>query len=165
MLVAVLLAVKLAGCWCDTGRCSLVVLRVLELIVSFHFNFFRSVCENFVTSSNCKKRKYEDENRNFKPEREEDFAFTVKGGKPLCLICNVSLSHYKASNLKCHYETNHKNFSSDYPPKSELRKNKLNVLKSSLNSQQTLLTTFSKEADTTTEASSSSYGVITLCGS
>ncbi|XP_061468686.1 general transcription factor II-I repeat domain-containing protein 2-like [Rhineura floridana] len=37
--------------------------------------------------------------------------------------------------------------------KSELRKNKLTVLKSSLNSQQTLLTMFSKEADTTTEAS------------
>jgi hypothetical protein len=101
-----------------------------------------------MASSNCKKRKYEDENINFKPEWEEDFAFTVKGGKPLCLICNVSLSHYKASNLKRHYETNHKTFSSDYPPKSELRKNKLTVLKS-LNSQQTLLTTFSKEADTT----------------
>ena len=35
-----------------------------------------------MASSNCKKRKYEDEKRNFKPEWEEDFAFTVKGGKP-----------------------------------------------------------------------------------
>jgi hypothetical protein len=64
----------------------------------------------------------------------------------------VSLSHYKASNLKRHYETNHIHFSSDYPPKSELRKNKLTVLKSSLNSQPILLTTFSKAAATTTEA-------------
>ncbi|XP_076362793.1 uncharacterized protein LOC143253213 [Tachypleus tridentatus] len=31
-----------------------------------------------MASSNCEKRKYEDENRNFKPEGEEDFAFTVK---------------------------------------------------------------------------------------
>ena len=88
-----------------------------------------------------------------KPEWEEDFAFTVKGGKPLCFIFHVSLSHYKASNLKCHYEANQNNFLYNYPSKSELRKNKLIVLKSSLNSQRTLLTTFSKEADTTTEAS------------
>ena len=33
-----------------------------------------------------KKQKYEDENRNFKPEWEEDFAFTIKGAKPLRLI-------------------------------------------------------------------------------
>lgn len=106
-----------------------------------------------LATSNCKKRKYEDENRNFKPEWEEDFAFTVKGDKPLCLIYHVSLSQYKASNLKRHYETNHKNFSYDYPPKSELRRKELTVFKSSLNSQRTLLTAFSKEADTATEAS------------
>ena len=111
-----------------------------------------------MASSNYKKRKHEDENSDFKPEWEEDFAFTVKGGKPLCLICHVSLSHYKDSNLKRHYETNHKNFSYHYPPKSELRKCKLTVLKSSLNSQRTLLTTFSKEADTTTETT-----VVLLC--
>ena len=65
----------------------------------------------------------------------------------------LSLSHYKASNLKHHCETDHKNFSYDFPVKSELRKTKLTVLKSPLNSQRTLLTMLSKEADTTTEAS------------
>ncbi|XP_053868354.1 leydig cell tumor 10 kDa protein homolog isoform X1 [Malaclemys terrapin pileata] len=57
-----------------------------------------------------KKCKYEEENRSFKPEWEEEFAFTVKSGKPLCLICNASLVHYEASNLKHRYETNHNNF-------------------------------------------------------
>ncbi|CAM5082332.1 unnamed protein product, partial [Natator depressus] len=50
----------------------------------------------------------------------EDFAFTSKGGKPMCLICNASLSHYKVSNLKRHYKTIHNIFSSKYPPGSEL---------------------------------------------
>lgn len=85
-------------------------------------------------SSNCKKYKYEEENRSFKPEWEEEFAFTVKGGKPLCLIRSASLIHYEASNLKHHCETNHNNFSSKYPSESELRKNKLTALKLRLNS-------------------------------
>ena len=29
--------------------------------------------------------------------------------------------------MKCHHATNHKNVSSNYPPKSEIRKRKLNV--------------------------------------
>ena len=103
--------------------------------------------------NNCKKRKYEEENRTFKTEWEEEFGFTDNGGKPVCLICHASLNHYKTSNLKRHYEAKHKKFHTNYPPKSELRKNKLNELKSSLNAQQNLLKTFSKEADTTTEAS------------
>ncbi|CAI9727111.1 Hypothetical predicted protein [Octopus vulgaris] len=32
--------------------------------------------ERKIASLNCKKRYHEDENRNFKPEREQDFAFT-----------------------------------------------------------------------------------------
>ena len=99
------------------------------------------------------KRKYEDEKRTFKPEREGEFAFTDNGGKPLCLVCHDSLSHYKASNMKRHHETRHSNFSNNYPLKSALRRSKLTELKSLLNSQQTLIKTFNNEGDTTTEAS------------
>ena len=62
-----------------------------------------------------KKRKYEDEKRNFKPEREGEFAFTDNGGKSLCLICHNSLSRYKASNTRRHHERRHSNFSNNYP--------------------------------------------------
>lgn len=100
-----------------------------------------------------KKRKYEDEHRAFLPEWEEDFAFTEKNGKPLCLICNAAISHHKASNVRRHYETNHNAFSRDYPASSELRKVKLAQLKSRLQSQQSLMKTFSKESDVAAEAS------------
>lgn len=73
----------------------------------------------------------------------------LKGVKFLYLICHLSLSHNKASNLIHQYETNHKVFGMTYPPKSELRKNKLTVLKSSVNSKRSLLTTIRKEVDTT----------------
>ena len=39
-------------------------------------------------NKNTKKRKYEEENRAFKVEWEEDYAFTVHENKPLCLICH-----------------------------------------------------------------------------
>ena len=78
-------------------------------------------------------RKNEEGNRTFKREWEEEFGFTDNGGKPVCLICHTSLNHYKTSNLKRHYKAKHKNFHTNYPPKSELWRNKLNELKSSLN--------------------------------
>ena len=100
-----------------------------------------------------KKRKYEDKKRTFKPEWEGEFAFTDNGGKPLCLICHNTLSHYKVSNMKRHHETRHSNFFNNYPLKSALRRSKLTELKSLLNSQQTRIKTFNNEGDTTTEAS------------
>ncbi|XP_040069581.1 zinc finger BED domain-containing protein 5-like [Ixodes scapularis] len=100
-----------------------------------------------------KKRKYEDEHRTFLLEWEEDFAFTEKNGKPLCLICNAAISHHKASNVRRHYETNHKTFCLDYPASSDLRKVKLAQLKSRLQNQQCLMKTFTKESDVAAEAS------------
>ena len=41
----------------------------------------------------CKKRKYEDENRQFRQELEEKSAFIERSGKPLSLICNAALSY------------------------------------------------------------------------
>ena len=55
-----------------------------------------------------------------KPEWEEEFTFTDKGGKPLCLICQDSLGHYKASNMKRYHEIRHNIFSNNYPPRSAL---------------------------------------------
>ncbi|CAK8686285.1 unnamed protein product [Clavelina lepadiformis] len=48
---------------------------------------------------------------------------------------------------------NHENFSSNYPPKSDIRKSKLTELKSALKSQQRFIKVFSMESDAMTEAS------------
>ncbi|XP_040077865.1 general transcription factor II-I repeat domain-containing protein 2-like [Ixodes scapularis] len=100
-----------------------------------------------------KKLKYKDEHRTFLPEWEEDFAFTDKNGKPLSLTCNAAISHHKASNVRRHYESNHKTCSRDCPASSELRKVKLAQLKSRLQNQQSLMKTFSKESDVAATAS------------
>ena len=105
-----------------------------------------------MTSANTKKRKYGEENRAFNVEWEEDYAFTVHENKPLCLICHKLLGQNKGSNVKRHHKTNHKNVSSKFPPKSEVRKCKLTEFKSALASQQRFMKVFSKESDATTEA-------------
>ena len=87
-----------------------------------------------MTSANTKKGKYEKENRAFNVEWE-DYAFTVHENKPFCLICHKLLGQNKGSNIKHLHETSHKNFSSKFPPKSEVRKSKLFELKSALSSQ------------------------------
>ena len=104
-------------------------------------------------SANTKKQKNEEENRAFNVEWEEDHAFTVYENKPLCVICHKLLGQNKGSNIKRHHETNHKNFSRKFPPKSEVRKSKLTELKSALASQQRFMKVFSEECDATTEAS------------
>ena len=76
------------------------------------------------------KRKYEKENRRFK--MEWDWVFTMQGDTPLCLVSKKLLSQKKGSNVKRHHKTNHKNFSRNYPSKSQLRKIKLAELMSFL---------------------------------
>ena len=87
-------------------------------------------------------------------EWEEDYAFTDHENEPpLCLIFHKLLGQNKGNNVKCLHETNHKNFSSKFPPKPDVRKRKLTELKSALPSQQRFMKIFSKESDATTVAS------------
>ncbi|CAK6435131.1 unnamed protein product [Pipistrellus nathusii] len=63
-----------------------------------------------------KKRKTEDENREFKVEWTETFAFTQNlNGLPTCLICQKKLAHNKKSNVERHFATKHVSFSTKYP--------------------------------------------------
>ncbi|XP_071055109.1 general transcription factor II-I repeat domain-containing protein 2A-like [Onthophagus taurus] len=100
-----------------------------------------------------KKRKYEEENRCFRSEWEESFAFIEYNGKSLCLICKDTIANYKISNLRRHYETTHPQFSIQYPPSSKLRKEKLMSLKNCLQKQQGLLASCSNEDIRKIEAS------------
>ena len=63
-----------------------------------------------------KQRKTEDENREFKVEWTESFAFIQNSnGFPTCLICQEKLTHNKKSNLERHFTTKHLSFGSKYP--------------------------------------------------
>ena len=106
-----------------------------------------------MTSANTKKQRYEEENRTFNVEWEEDYAFTVHKNKLLCLLCHKLLGQNKGSNEKRLHKANRKIFSSKFPPKSEVRKSKLIELTSALASQQRFMKVFSKGSDATTEAS------------
>lgn len=73
-------------------------------------------------SKNCK---YEVENRIFYTKGEEEFFFVDRNGMPMYLLCQVTLSQFKTSNLKRHHDTNHSGFNKDFPVGFQLRKTKL----------------------------------------
>ena len=88
-----------------------------------------------------KKRKFDEENRSFKEERTQQYAFILPptSSKPLCLIGNESVVLVKSSNLKRHYETKHSKFEGMYQQKTEERKNKIDRLKSQYEKSTTIL--------------------------
>ena len=67
-----------------------------------------------------KKRKIADENRGFKEEWTELYAFIANAeGLPACLICNEKLSNNKKSNLERHFQLKHAKFAADHPVGTE----------------------------------------------
>jgi hypothetical protein len=99
-----------------------------------------------------RKWKYEDENRGFKTEWEEEFVFVERNGKPMSLLCQITLSQFKASNLKHHYDTHHSAFGQQFPAGSMLRRTTVLSLKEKLYSQSKVMSMFAKEANVITEA-------------
>lgn len=76
----------------------------------------------------------------FHNEWEEDYFFTMNNSKCVCLICHVSPALTKKGNLERHFKSCHKNYETNFPPKSELRKRKVHELKSQLSAKQNLFT-------------------------
>ncbi|XP_059530893.1 general transcription factor II-I repeat domain-containing protein 2A-like isoform X5 [Myotis daubentonii] len=77
---------------------------------------FRKKGALFDMATKKKQRKTEDENREFKVEWTETFAFIQNlNGLPTCLICQEKLAHNKKSNLERHFTTKHVSFSTKYP--------------------------------------------------
>jgi hypothetical protein len=70
-----------------------------------------------------------------------------RNGKPMCLLCQIALSQFKASNLKRHYDTHHSAFGQHIPAGSMLRRTTVLSLKEELHSQSKVLSMFTKEAD------------------
>src|SRR4029434_3696051 len=88
--------------------------------------------------------------RRFLPEWEELFA--ERNGKHLCLICQTSLSHFKASNLERRLSTHHANKAQEFPKGTELCKHKVNTLKRQSEKQTQLFRKFTKYSETVTLA-------------
>jgi hypothetical protein len=78
--------------------------------------------------------------------------FVERNGKPVCLLCQITLSQFKASNLKRHYDTHHSAVRQQFPAGSMLRRTTVLSLKEKLYSQSKVVSTFTKETDVTTEA-------------
>ena len=72
------------------------------------------MCLVFPKMATRRKSKYEDENGGFCQEWEEAFAFIEISGKPLCVVCNTVLNHFKVRNHKLQYDTNHGYFHCEY---------------------------------------------------
>lgn len=79
----------------------------------------------------AKVRKVDTENRAFKEEWTDKYAFILPAAsvKPLCLICSETVVLIKSANVKRHYETKHRSFEQTYPQQSEVRARKINELK------------------------------------
>ena len=73
--------------------------------------------------------------------------------KCVCLICQCTIALPKKGNVERHFWTAHKNYDTEFPPKSELRRKKLKELKSQLSAQQSFFTQATSKAKAVTEAS------------
>lgn len=79
-----------------------------------------------------KMRKVDSENRIFRDEWTEAYAFILPSSsstRPVCLICSESVAVVKSGNIKRHFETRHKTFNENYPPGSPARTRKIGELK------------------------------------
>lgn len=103
-----------------------------------------------------KRRKLDNENRQFNDKWTDEFAFIMPphtSSKPLCLICQMTIAACKVANIKRHYDTKHASFSAAFPPGSPARKEKIKSLKSSCSATSTILTTATTAAEKATAAS------------
>uniref|UniRef100_A0A3Q3BZE1 Uncharacterized protein n=1 Tax=Haplochromis burtoni TaxID=8153 RepID=A0A3Q3BZE1_HAPBU len=68
------------------------------------------------------------------------FILPAASSKPVCLICSETVALIKSGNVKRHYETKHKAFEQSYPPKSELRSQKISSLRAQYDQSTRILT-------------------------
>ena len=99
----------------------------------------------------AKRRKVNKEKRVFKDSWADLYFFVEQKEKPICLICNESVSVNKEYNLKRHHETKHKGYN-EFKPRE--RKEKLEKLKSNLDRQQTI---FKKQNNETEKNTKTNY--------
>ena len=99
----------------------------------------------------AKRRNVNKEKRVFKDSWADLYFFVEQKEKPICLICNESVSVNKEYNLKRHHETKYKGYN-EFKPRE--RKEKLEKLKSNLDRQQTI---FKKQNNETEKNTKTNY--------
>src|SRR5277367_3770483 len=97
-----------------------------------------------------RKRKVDDENRQFNDDWTLQYCFVQQQKNVICLICQSTVAVAKASNIKRHYESKHKDF---HGVVGEERTSRIELLRRSLNNQQNLFTKRSADLDTACEVS------------
>lgn len=89
----------------------------------------------------------------FHPEWELDYFFTMVKENCCCLICNTSLAIPKKGNLERHFNTMHSKYQTDFPPDSEIRKSKLQALKTQFKVQENMFSGPIEQSKAATESS------------
>ena len=98
-----------------------------------------------------KKRRVEDELRVFQTKWTECYFFIEFNNKPICLICNESISVLKEYNVKRHYETKHAREYVTY--QGQFRKDKILELKKNLTKQHHIFKNFGGQSESSVKAS------------
>ncbi|GBL92658.1 hypothetical protein AVEN_119060-1 [Araneus ventricosus] len=97
-----------------------------------------------------RKKRTEEENREFNQDWTEWFAFICNtDGLPTCLICHEKLAHNKKSNLERHFTTKHTQFAGKYPPGVARKK----PLKSSKKQSSSMLSNWAQSSNNVNLAS------------
>lgn len=108
-----------------------------------------------VPSKTVPKRKISEEKRTFQEIWEEEFCFVSghKEGTATCLICRDTIVGLKRYNLFRHYTSKHSSFTVDFPLNSDVRKEKIAHLKSTIRRQQNVMLAAVGQSEAITKAS------------
>ena len=101
-----------------------------------------------------RKRKIDDECRQFQEEWSLKYFFIKSGDKALCVICNETVAVMKEYNLRRHHQSKHQEKYAHL--EGEVRAEKFAKLQNQLTSQRTL---FSKSSNENTSLTKASYKV------
>ncbi|GBO13690.1 General transcription factor II-I repeat domain-containing protein 2A [Araneus ventricosus] len=98
-------------------------------------------------ASDKKKRRTEEENREFNQDWTESFAFICNtDGLPTCLICHEKLAHNKKSNLERHFTTKHTQFAGKFPT-GDARKKAVEELKKKKQQSSSMLSNWAQSSN------------------
>lgn len=121
--------------------------------LSVRFVFMRQ--KEMACSKQQKKRKVDAENREFKAEWTDKYAFVMPAGstKPMCLICNETVALIKSGNVKRHYEKKHGVFEQNYPQNTTVRSRKITQMQESYQVSRAVMVRSATQQERMTEAS------------
>ena len=104
-----------------------------------------------MTDIAAKRRKIDFERRAFNDKWTEEYIFIFQEDRPICLICSQSVAVIKEHNINRHYMLKHADKYDKFT--LNLRKEKVESLKISLQAQQTIFTKVNRDVEGVVRAS------------